>query len=846
MQSPLPIDARLPEIVDAVRRGPGLVLVAEPGAGKTTRVPRALLDAGFGRQGEILVLEPRRIAARMAATRVAEELEEPLGGQVGYTVRFDEVGSVRTRVRFVTEGVLTRRLVKDPTLRGVSVVVLDEFHERSLHADLALAMVRDLQRRERPDLRLIAMSATLDAERLAAFLEAPIVRASGRPHAVAVEYAEPSEDRPLERRVAAAVKRLLREEPDGHVLVFLPGAAEIRRATEALSDLAGLGVDVLPLHGDLPPSEQDRAVRASTRRKVILATNVAETSLTIEGVVGVVDSGLARVARHSPWSGLPTLETAPICQASATQRAGRAGRTRAGRALRLYGRHDHDGRPAHEVPELQRACLAETVLALRARGVTDPAAFPFFEAPPRAALQAAERLLALLGAVEPSGALTKVGAALLSLPLHPRLGRVVLEADALGASERGCLLAALLGERELRLSMRTRFGAGHGAALETGPSDALARLELFESAEATGLSASSLRAHDLDVGAGLGVGRARDQLVRALRGAPRLPPVHADLDEDGVLARSLLVGFPDRVARRRRTRAPEVLLAGGGSARLAESSVVREADLLVAVEADEKRGAVEVRTASAIEPEWLLELFPGIVEDVDEIRFDPSKGRIERLRGLRFLGLLIDESRADAAGAEGAAEVLAQAVLEAGLERFTDADALSDLRRRLEAARRVDPSIAALEGALVRDAVRAACEGRRSFDELRAAGLYDLLVAGLGGDTMARLERLVPAFVSLPGKTRVKVNYELDRPPWIESRMQDFFGWKEGPRALGEPLVLHLLAPNHRAVQVTTDLAGFWQRHYPTARKELMRRYPRHAWPEDPTVPLPRKDAGGR
>nr|WP_236519402.1 ATP-dependent helicase HrpB [Sandaracinus amylolyticus] len=838
----LPIDPFLPEITAAARAG-NLVLVAEPGAGKTTRVPRALLlESGLADAGEIVVLEPRRIATRMAAKRVAEELGEEVGGRVGYTVRFDDVSSARTRVRFVTEGVLTRRLVADPTLRGVSCVVLDELHERSLHADLALAMVRALQRAERPDLRLVAMSATLEAERVASFLDAPVVRVPGRRYEVTIEHAEGADDRPLERRVAAAVKRALRESSEGHVLVFLPGAAEIRRAAEALEEGArALDVDVLPLHGDLPPAEQDRAVRPSARRKVILATNVAETSLTIDGVVAVVDSGLARVARHSPWSGLPTLETEPICQASATQRAGRAGRTRAGRAIRLYTKHDHDTRPRHDAPEIQRVDLADTVLALRARGVRDVLEFPFFEAPPRAAIVAADRLLSLLGATTHEGALTGVGRDLLALPLHPRLGRVVLEADAHGLGARGATLAALLAERDLRMSMRTRMSRDRDHAHESGTSDAVHRLELFETVAAQGVSASRLRAHELDVAGGMAAARASEQIVRALKRVKGRPSEHADLDEDAILRRALLAGFPDRVARRRRAKEPEVVLAGGGSARLAETSVVREPELMVAIDAEERRGAIEVRTASAIEAEWLLEMLPDAIEDVRELRFDPKTRRIEKIAALRYLGLTIDESRGDAAGEPGAAAVLARALMEQGIDRLIDREALAQLRLRLALARKVDPSLPELDDARLLSVLEQASEGRRSVDEVKGAGLFDLLLADLGHDVTSKLDRLAPDHVSLPGRKRVAVHYEVDRPPWIESRMQDFFGWLEGPRIGGEPVVLHLLAPNQRAVQVTTDLAGFWDRHYPTLRKELMRRYPRHAWPDDPRKPLPPK-----
>ena len=357
----LPIDPHLPGLVAALRASPNLVLVAEPGAGKTTRLPRALLDADFLGAGEIVVLEPRRIAARMAARRVAEELGEPLGRRIGYQVRFEEVSSRDTRVRFVTEGVLTRKLISDPLLRGVSAVVLDEFHERHLQGDLALALLRKLQRVERPELRIVAMSATLQAEPVARFLGCDVANVPGRTFAVAIEYDDKPDARPLEQRVAGAARRLVREGLEGDVLVFLPGAAEIRRAREALDALARQeNLALVMLHGDLPAQEQDRALARSPQRKLILSTNVAESSLTIDTVTAVIDSGLVRRAGHSPWSGLPTLNTAHISRASATQRAGRAGRVRDGRCLRLYTKHEHDGWPAHDLPEIAREDLCET------------------------------------------------------------------------------------------------------------------------------------------------------------------------------------------------------------------------------------------------------------------------------------------------------------------------------------------------------------------------------------------------------------------------------------------------------------------------------------------------------
>lgn len=841
----LPIDVHLPAITALVKKGPGLVLSAEPGAGKTTRVPRALLEAGFGAAGEIVVLEPRRIAARMAAERVAFELGEKIGRRVGYTVRFDDVASSETRLRFVTEGVLTRKLASDPSLSGVSVVVIDELHERSLHADLALGLLRKLQRERRPELRIVAMSATLEADKIAAFLGAEIKSVEGRRFEVAIEHASALDERPLEVQVANAVKRLVREEADGHVLVFLPGAGEIRRAMEALEAWAKTsGVEVLPLHGELPPAEQDRAVRPSPQRKVILATNVAETSLTIDGVVGVIDSGLFRQARHSPWSGLPELLTVKISRASATQRAGRAGRTRAGRCVRLYTQHDHDARPMHEAPEIQRADLTEMVLTLARAGVSDIAGFPFFEAPPAPALAHARELLVRLGALDERG-ITELGKRLSALPLHPRLGRVAIAAEAQGFPERGALMVSLLAEREILLAARTQIGDRRHAApnLVTGPSDVLDRLERLEAVEGRG--PSSMRNEGLDVNAATAALRSRDGLLRALNRTRTSTPPHGD-DPDIAMQRALLLGYGDRVARRRKKGSADVVFAGGGAAKQVETSVVREAELMVVVDAGERRGTVEARLSSAIEPEWLLEDFPERIAEVNEVRFDRDKQRIEKVSALAYDGLLLDESKSDAVGVPGAAEVLAKAAIAAGLHRFVDLGALKQLERRLAVARKIDPSLPELNEARVLAALASAAEGRRSLTELESAGVMDLLLADLlPGPAAQSLLRHAPEHLDLPGRKRVPITYEDDRPPWLESRMQDFFGLAQGPNAGGAPIVLHLLAPNLRAVQVTTDLSGFWARHYPSIKKELMRKYPRHRWPDDPLTaeagPPPRR-----
>jgi ATP-dependent helicase HrpB len=878
----LPIDVLLPGAVEALGGGRSLVIEAPPGAGKTTRVPPALLDAGVTAEGEVWVLEPRRLAARLSARRVAEERGERLGETVGYQVRFEEVAGPHTRLRFLTEGVLTRRLLSDPLLRRVGCVVLDEFHERHLQADLALALLKRLQREARPDLKLVAMSATLDAAPLARYLDdCPVLRSEGRRFEVAVEHLTRPDERPLELQVEAAVRRLCAEGLDGDALVFLPGAAAIRRAQSACARLAEEeDLLVLPLHGELPAEEQDAAVRPASRRKLILSTNVAETSVTIEGVVAVIDSGLARVAGHSPWSGLPALKVARVSQASAVQRAGRAGRTRPGRCLRLYTAQDFAARPAHETPEVRRLDLAEAALELRAAGVEDLARFDWFEAPTPEALEAAETLLARLGALERGGPLTALGRRMLRLPLHPRLARIVSEGEARGVGREACVVAALISERDIRAG-GDLFGAreredgkqdarpdGREArrrererGARHGSSDLLELFDLFGAARRARFAPGPVRALGLNANAVRHAERARRQLQRLVGGAGR--ETEND-DADGLtvgreeaLLISVLAGYPDRVARRRdvRDEGAELLLAGGGTARLAPESVVRASEFLVAVDAEERgpgprpagapRGALAVvRLASAIEPDWLLDLFADALAEVTEARWNAQAERAEVTSRLVYDQLVLDERRARGAGGAEAARVLAEAAVAAGPHAFVEREALERFRGRVEFVARAFPEAAFPE--LCETDVRAAlvemCDGRRSFAELREAArageLFEILRRRLSPEQSRLLARMAPERVALAGGRQARVTYEPGRDPFVASRLQDFFGMREGPRVAGGrvALVLHLLAPNRRPVQVTTDLAGFWTRHYPQVRRELGRRYPRHAWPADPML----------
>ena len=818
------------------------MLQAAPGAGKTTRVPPALLDAGLAGEGEVWVLEPRRLATRLAAARVAEERGQPLGETVGYQIRFEERSSPRTRLRFVTEGVLGRRLLADPRLGRMGVVVLDEFHERHLQGDLALALLRRLQLDGHP-LKLLVMSATLEAGPLAAFLDdCPVLTSQGRTFPVDIAYLDKVDSRPLEEQVLAALKRLLPVLPEGDVLVFLPGAQEIRRAQARASEFATRhGFSVLPLHGDLPAAEQDRAVHPGRGRKLILSTNVAESSVTIPGVVAVIDSGLARLPVHSPWSGLPSLQSARISQASAIQRAGRAGRTQAGRALRLYTRADFDARPAHETPEIARTDLSETVLALAASGVADRRRFPFFQAPPAAALEAAERLLLDLGALEPSGRLTALGRRMLAFPLHPRLARVVAEGELRGVGRAAATAAAVLGERDVRRSARTRLDGPPGKARATSArSDVLERLADVSSAGA---------ARELDPAALAAVERASRQLVRMVEQKATPPPTEA-AREDALLL-SLLTGFPDRVAKRRRVHAAELLLSSGGSATLDEGSAVQEPMLLLALDAEVRTGPrgpeTRVRVASEVKEEWLLELFPERLKDVEALVWNAAQARVDRVGQLLYGELLLDESRKPAAASPEASQVLAEHLKGTGLSGLLDAETLEGWSARVALLAEVYP-----EAGLPRpvpdpraELPNALAQGRTSLEGLDAASVQHALDALLSAKAQSLLARALPVRVSLPGGRSLAVHYPRGAPPYVASRIQDFFGLREGPRICDGrvPLVLHLLAPNQRPVQVTTDLAGFWERHYPALRREFARRYPRHAWPEDPAHASP--PAGG-
>lgn len=822
MRLSLPIDPLLPQLVESLRQRPNLVLQADPGAGKTTRVPPALLESGLLGEGECWILEPRRLAARLAATRVADELGEALGQRAGYAVRFEQKVSKATRLRFVTEGLLLRRLHGDSGLRGISAMVLDEFHERHLHTDLGITLLRRLQREARPDLKLLVMSATLDPGPVAAYLDAPVIKSEGRAFPVDTAFLPRPDDRPVEQQVADALERLYAAGLRQHTLVFLPGAAEIRACLKGCEAVAAQrGLSLRPLHGELSPEAQAHALEVTATPKVILSTNVAESSVTLDGIGAVVDSGLGREASHSPWSGLSGLRTVRISQARCAQRTGRAGRTGPGRCLRLYTEADFGARPGFDTPELQRSDLAEPWLTLHGMGIVDPAGLDWFETPPLTSIRAAEDLLARLGALE-DGMLSPIGRRMADLPLHPRLARLAVGGEDLGIPQTALRAAALLetGSLSARQGLdRTPVKTGHGA-----DSDLLLRLDQFEEAEAAGFGAGACRATGLEVAA---VQRAR----RAVQSLARfLPSPVEPADAEARLLKALLLAYPDRVGQL--SANGTCAFAGGGGAKLDPASRVRRPGLILALEAEAVKqgtgGQTLIRLASRCEADWLLEAFPERLEDIDERLFNASAGRVERRTEIRYDGLTIDAGRGPADPADPrVAALLAEGLRDRPLDEIP-----ARFLARLAFLRKHRPELELPED-LLGPLLAGACRGRSTLREVQDVDWPAALRQAFPAETLRLLDAWVPDTIQLPKGRPTKVHYE-DDPPWIASRLQDFWGLKKSPAVAGGavPLVLHLLAPNMRAVQVTTDLAGFWQRVYQELRPGLSRRYPKHHWPE--------------
>jgi ATP-dependent helicase HrpB len=842
MKQPLPIDALQADLVAACGRVRRLVLRAPTGSGKSTRIPQMLLDLNLV-QGQIVVLQPRRIAARLLAARIAQERGVKLGGEVGYQIRFERVESAQTRIKFVTEALLLRQMASDPELKGVGAVVFDEFHERNLHSDVALALARRLQETHRPDLLIMAMSATLDTEGVAKWLgSAETLAADGRAYPVQVEYTHlpRNSTRPIWDAAAEQVRRVLREESEGDVLVFMPGSYEIMRTIGAVRNLPESGgVDILPLYGELPPEEQDRAVKPSPGRKVIVATNVAETSLTIPGVRAVVDAGLARIARFDPHRGIDTLLVEPVSQASAEQRAGRAGRTGPGRCIRLWSQTDHEARPLREVPEIKRVDLSETILLLLSSGWGEAATFPWYEKPDEKALQRALTVLADLGAVDAQGKLTNLGRRMSVFPAHPRYARMLLAAGDLDCVYEVCRIAGLAQGRDIlfrKVDDRTE-NARDSVEQEDG-SDFFPRLALLQRAVEMKFDADACDRFGVHGQAARQADQAARQFLRLAEGQGL--PVSDRIADPAAVRRCLLLGFSDRLAVRLDAGTLRCALVHGRTGELRRESSIRNAKLLVAAEVDEiqARGGVTtyLSLATAIEEVWLQELFPAEFSTVNQVRYDGSQRRVVTRVERRFRDLVLEAKERDDAPSDAASRLLAEEVAAGRLELEKWDAPVDAWIRRVNFLSKHCPElgIPPFDEAARRMVIEEVCAGAVAYRDIRDRPVFGVVRGWLTHEQAMALESYCPEKIILPRKKHpARIEYTEDGQAEVEATVQELYDFPGSKLrvCLGKvPMVVCIQSPARRTQQRTTDLDAFWKGSYEGVKKELRGRYPKHEW----------------
>jgi len=823
MDEPLPIDAALPDLTAALRTANAAVLVAPPGAGKTTRVPLVLAREPWAKDHKILVLEPRRLAARAAAARMAATLGEPVGATVGFRVRFGSKVSRATRIEVVTEGIFTRLVLDDPSLPGVAAILFDEFHERSLDTDLGLALACDVQRGLREDLKLLVMSATLDGARVGRLLgtggkEARVIESAGRAFPVETRYLGRDTREPIERQVADAVLRSLRAD-QGSLLVFLPGAGEIRRTETLLRErVQDPAIEIVPLFGALEADVQDRAIAPAPagRRKVVLATSIAETSLTIDGVRVVVDCGLARVPHYEPDVGLTRLETVRVSRASADQRRGRAGRTEPGICYRLWDEPQTAALEPASRPEILAADLSGLVLDLSHWGVVDPTSLAFLDPPPAAALAEARALLRELGAIDDAGRITAEGKRLRNLPLPPRLARMVVDAAAVGQATSAAEIAAVLTER----------GLG-GNDVDLG--------------------------HRLDELRRDRSRRAQDGRAMAKRWAESAGERGPGAPQERSPGALLALAYPDRVAKNRGAGGG-FLLANGRGAAIDPASALSRAPFLAVAEISGTAAQGRIVLAAPLTAAEIETELADHIETRDEITFDPASASL-RARRLRRLGdIALAEQPMKLEPDDDTARRLAEGIARLGLDRLPWSKALRQWRDRVMFLRRsLDPGDGAAELPDLSDAALAAnatewlapaLGGKTALVELTGEELSEALHALLPWATRRRLDAEAPTHFSAPSGSSVPIDYGAEEGPKLAIRVQELFGLDRHPSIAGGrvPLTLELLSPAQRPVQVTRDLPGFWRGSYAAVKAEMKGRYPRHPWPDNPlTTPATRR-----
>ncbi|MBR0739881.1 ATP-dependent helicase HrpB [Bradyrhizobium liaoningense] len=816
--TPLPIDAVLDDLSRTLEAGNAAVLVAPPGAGKTTRVPLALLDAPWAKGKKIIVLEPRRIAARASADRMAKSLGERAGETVGYRVRFGSKISRATRIEVVTEGIFTRQILDDPELSGVAAILFDEFHERSLDADMGLALARDAQTGLREDLRILVMSATLDGARVAKLLgDAPVVESEGRAFPVETRYLGRKADAPIERQMADAIASALRAD-SGSVLAFLPGAAEIRRTQNFLGErVQDASIEIVPLFGALDAAVQDRAIAPAPKgtRKVVLATSIAETSLTIEGVRIVVDCGLARVPRYEPDIGLTRLETVRASRAAVDQRRGRAGRTEAGVCYRLWDEPQTASLTPYTQPEILSADLSSLVLDLAQWGVTDPAALSFLDPPPQPTWKEAKSLLSELNALDGDGRITAEGKSLRALALPPRLARMIVDSHRAGEGEAAAEIAAIITERGL---------GGDSVDLEH-------RRDQFRRDR----SPRAAGARDL-------ARRWASQVAASEKAGPQ---------EDLSTGLMLAYVFPDRVARNRGNGS--FVLANGRGASVEQTSSLARAPYIAIGEMTGTAASGRILLAAQITQEEIEQHFAEHIESADEITFDRGAMALRARRKRVLHAITLSEATLAVSPSEDTARIFADGLIAAGLDRLPWSKAAKQWRDRVTFLRKAEgdswPDLSD-DGLIERrdDWLVPALYDKIALKDISAGDLSEALMALLPWEMRARLDREAPTHFEAPTGSVLAIDYEAEQGPTIAVRLQELFGLNTHPAiAAGKvPLVLELLSPAQRPVQVTRDLPGFWRGSYAAVRSDLRGRYPRHPWPDDPANALPTRRAKPR
>ena len=844
MAERLPIYEIEDEIIARLTATKRLVLQAPTGSGKSTQVPQMLLKHGLLGSGQCVVLQPRRLAARMLANRVAHELNVQLGREVGYQVRFENCVSAATRIKFETEGILLRQLIADSTLKGISAVIFDEFHERHLYGDITLARALNIQEKCRPDLLIVVMSATLDAAELEDYLwPCAVLTSQGRTFPVNIEY--------LPRRLGAnppppwelaadAFSNFVAAGGKGDVLVFMPGGFEISQTITAIRNVSeSRGFLVLPLHGELSPRDQDAAVARYEQPKIVVATNVAETSITIDGVRLVIDSGLARIARYDANRGINTLLVEKISQASSDQRAGRAGRTAPGRCMRLWSQPEHDERAPQELPEIKRLDLSEVVLTLKAAGVEDLRAFHWLEKPDEISLTHAEELLRDLSALDHAGQITAIGRKMLAFPVHPRYARMLLAAQEYGCVYQACLVAALTQGRDLLMRGGGKDVQNDRDDLlgEKATSDFWILMRAWNYAAKNQFRLDACRRLGIHAVTAKQVGPLFDQFLHIAKDEG-LDTTPREV-KDEALQKCILIGFSDRVARRLDQGTLRCELVHGRRGVLARESVVSKAELFVVAEIREVGGRDnEVNTilsaATAIEVAWLKELFPDDIKSEVHVHWDAQAKRVMAAELLRFRDLALAAKRIDPPPADAAARLLAEEI-NAGRLLLPNWDHHVEqwlLRLKLLCQHCADLQLPPITDDDKKSIIEQLCHGAVSYKDIKEREVKPVVMSWLSSAQRELLDKHAPERLTLSNGRTPKVNYEEGRAPFISLRIQELYDVTQTPKlALGRVAVTaHILTPGMKPIQVTSDLASFWREQYPKIKSELQRKYPKHEW----------------